>query len=106
MKVVLGLLFLTISNVDIQFAEKKSTWRSYTIVETLPTIKWVELINKKKFVKVVLDENSETFLMHIAALEALLVGMSIHPNREAQIASLFTKKVTIPDKYFDFADVF
>ena len=29
-KVVLGMLFLTLSNADIQFAEKKLTWRSYT----------------------------------------------------------------------------
>ena len=30
----------------------------------------------------------------------------IHPDKVAQIASLLTKKVKIPDKYLDFADVF
>ena len=53
-----------------------------------------------------LDKNSETFVIHIAALEALLSGLLIHPDRVAQIASLLIKKITIPDKYSDFADVF
>ena len=30
----------------------------------------------------------------------------IHPDRAAQIASLLTKEVKIPDKYSDFTDVF
>ena len=101
-KVVLGILFLTFSNANIQFAEKELTWRSYITTETLPNTKQVELIDKKEFVKVALDENSETFLMHVVALEASLAGMSIHPDKEAQIASLLTKKVTILDKYSGF----
>ena len=32
--------------------------------------------------------------------------MTIHPAREAQIASLLAKKVSVPAEYFDFADVF
>ena len=71
--------FLTFSNADIQFAEKKLTWRSYIAAEALLTTKWVELIDKKKFPKRVLDEESETFVVYVAALEALLAGMAIHP---------------------------
>ena len=36
-EVVLKMPFLTLSNVDIQFAEKELTWRSYIVKETLPT---------------------------------------------------------------------
>ena len=32
--------------------------------------------------------------------------MTIHPAREAQLASLLTKEVTVPVEYSDFADVF
>ena len=39
--------------------------------------------------------------MHVASLD-----LGIHPDREAQIASLLTEEVKIPDKYSDFADVF
>ena len=102
-EVVLGMPFLTLSNADIQFIEKELTWRSYTTAKVLPTIKQVELINKKEFAKAVLDENSETFVIHVASLN-LVPG--IHLDREAQLASLLNKKVKIPDKYSDFTDVF
>ena len=46
MKVVLEMPLLTLSNADIQFAEKKLTRRSYTAKEALPTIRRVKLIRK------------------------------------------------------------
>ena len=48
-----------------------------------------------------MDENSETFVVHVASLD-----LGIHPDREAQIASLLTEEVKIPDEYSDFTDVF
>ena len=36
-EVVLGILFLTFSNADVQFAEKKLIWRIYTTEEALLT---------------------------------------------------------------------
>ena len=53
--------------------------------------------------KEALDENSETFIVHIASL-SLVPG--IHPDKEAQIAFLLTEEVKIPDEYSDFTDVF
>ena len=44
--------------------------------------------------------------MHIAAKETSLAGMSIHPDRETQIAFLLTEKDTIPEKYSNSTDVF
>ena len=101
-KVVLGMPFLTLSNADIQVVEKEFTWRSYTTAKALPSTKQVELIDKKEFAKAALDKNSETFVVHIASL-SLVPG--IHLDSEAQIASLLTKKVKIPDEYSDFTDV-
>ena len=51
----------------------------------------------------VLDEKSETFVVHIASLN---LAPGIHPDRAAQIASLLTEKVKIPDKYSDSTNVF
>ncbi len=69
--------FLSFSNVDIEFAElEKPIWRPYTIAKVLSTTSWVELINKKEFAKVALDENFETFVMHIAVLEATTIHLS------------------------------
>lgn len=70
---ILEMFFLTLSSADIKFAEKKLTERSYTIAKALLTIKRIELINKKKFVKTALDKNSELFVIHVAALEALKI---------------------------------
>ena len=64
--------FFTLSNANIQFAEKELTWRSYTTAEALPTTKRVELINKNKFAEAALDEESDTFVIHVASPEALL----------------------------------
>ncbi len=52
------MLFLSLSNADVKFAKlEKLTWRLYIAVEAPPTINWVELIGKREFAKVVLDEN-------------------------------------------------
>lgn len=66
------------------------------------TISQVELINKKKFVKVALDENVEAFIVYAFFLSL----KSIHPDKKAQIASLVNEKIIILDKYLDFVDVF
>ena len=66
----------------------------------------MKLINKKKFAKTALDENSEIFVMHMTALEAPLSRFLIHLDRKTQIGSLLIKKVTIPNKNFDFANIF
>ena len=50
-----------------------------------------------------LDKNFETFVIHVAFL-SLVSG--IYPDKKAQIASLLNKKVKIPDKYSNFADIF
>ena len=102
-EVVLGMPFLTLSNVNVQFVEKKLTWRFYTTAKALPTSKWVELIDKKEFAKVALDENFKIFVVHIASFNLVL---EIYPDREAQITSLLTKEVKIPEEYLDFTDVF
>ena len=105
-EVVLGMPFLTLSNADIQFVEKELTWRSYTIAEALPTIKRVELINKKEFAKTALDENSKTFVIHVTSLSSNL--LNVHPSRKPQISGLIaeTAPTKIFAKYSDFADLF
>ena len=55
-----------------------------------------------------MDEEFETFVVHVAALEALLAGMTIHPSRAAQIAALKQDKapIKVPPEYADYADIF
>lgn len=83
MKIALKRLFVTFSNADIQFVKKKLTKRSYTTAKALRTTKQIELIDKKIFVEAVLDKNSETFVIHVVILEALLAKISIYLNKRA-----------------------
>ena len=55
-----------------------------------------------------MDEEFETFVVHIAALEALLAGMIIYPLWEAQISAPIQDKAPtkVSPKYADYADVF
>ena len=46
-------------------------------------------MNKKEFAKAALDENSGTFVMDVATLEAPeSAGMMVYPFQAAQIAAL------------------
>ena len=110
MEMVLKMPFLTFNNADIQFAEKKLTWRSYTAAEEISTTKWVKLINKKEFAKAALDEESKTFVVHVAALELSpkSAKMTMHSSQAAQITAskqdeTFTK---VLPKYADYTEVF
>lgn len=87
-KVVLEIFFLTFSNVDIKSFGKELIWRFYTTTKALPTTKQIEFIDKKEFVKMTLNENFKTFMMHIVILEASVSRMIIHLLRVAQIAAL------------------
>ena len=90
MEMVLEILFFIFDNANIQFAKKKLNWRSYTATETLSTSKQIELIDKKEFAKAALDEESKTFVVYVAALEASLESaqMIMQPLQVAQIAVL------------------
>ena len=79
MQLMLGMLFLTLSNADVSFLQRELIWKSYTVDEALPTTKWVELIDKKEFAKAALDADLEIFVMHVVTLEAPLAEMPIYP---------------------------
>lgn len=72
------MLFMTFYNADVQFLDQKFSQRFYIIAKALPTIKQIEIFNKKKFAKTILNKKSETFLVYIAALKVLLVGVIIY----------------------------
>ena len=50
-----------------------------------------------------MDKNVEAFMLHVSSLGSRI---NIYLARKAQLALLLAKKVTVPIKYSDFADVF
>lgn len=74
---VLSRLFLSQYNSDVEITElRKFIWRSYTAAKILPTPSWVELIDKREFAKAAMDENCETFVMHMSTLN--VIELAIH----------------------------
>lgn len=71
--IMLDIFFIIFNNANLLFVEWKLIWRLYTLVKTLLTTKQVEIIDKKEFVKVMLDKNSKTFIVYIAALQTLSI---------------------------------
>lgn len=107
--------FLFLSNANVKFMElKKLTQKLYTAMEALSTTNQIELINKKEFAKAALNENFETFVVHITTLE-VPIAMSIHFFRAPQVQDNLTlaalvqqnKDITkILAKYSDYTNVF
>lgn len=91
-KIVLGMLFLTLNNTDFYFDTKKLIWRFYTTVDALPIISLVKLINKKEFTKTAPDRNSDTFVVYITTLKVLTI-MPIHLFRAPMIPNNLTLAV-------------
>ncbi len=106
-EIVLGMLFLTMSNADVDFQARNLQWRSYTTGDILPTTRRVELIEKKEFAAAALNPEHEAFVVHIAAL-SIDPGDEVHPLRRAQIVHLKADEAPtkVLSKYADFADVF
>ncbi len=84
-KMIVRMLFLIVLDANNPFVEKKLIWRSYKTAKVLLTTKRVELIDKKEFATMAIDENSETFIVYIAFI---MENMLIHLVEEAQITTL------------------
>lgn len=69
-KIIFQIPFLSFSNANFEFDAKKFTWRLYTTIDALSTVIRVELINKHEFVEVVVDENSDIFVIYVVVLTA------------------------------------
>ena len=82
-EVVLGILFLKISNANVAFGKEILTWKFYTTNKALPTTKQVKLINLKEFVIAALDVDGETFVGHVAIREQ--EEMAMNSDKKAQI---------------------
>lgn len=78
----------------------------YIIVEVLPTIKWVKLVEKKEFIVAALDLDDKTFIIYVASLH--IASTDIYPSWTVQIASLIQNKtcIMVSFEYTDYADIF
>ena len=101
-KIVLEMLFLTLSGADVDFLSRELRWRTYTIEKAFLTTRHIDLVEKKKFAAAALNPKYKTFVIDIASLS------SISLNGRPQISGLITKEALtkVSAKYLDFADIF
>ena len=109
-KIVLEMLFLILSDTNVDFLGWKLRWRTYITKETLPTIRRIELVGQKEFAAAVLDPEHETLVVQVASLNStlLVASLNVYPFRKLQISGLIVREAPtkISAKYLDFADVF
>ncbi len=80
--IVLGMLFLTISNTNVDFQARDLQSRSHTTKDVIPTTRRVKLIGKKEFAAATLDPEYEAFVVHVGAL-SIYSSDEVHPLRRA-----------------------
>ena len=65
-EIILRIFFLKLSNINMLFDEKTLIQKIYITNKVLPTIKQIQVINKKNFVIVTLDINNKIFVIYVA----------------------------------------
>ena len=113
-EVVLGMLFLTLSDADVDFLGRELRWRTYTTEEALLTTRRIELIGKKEFAVAALDPEHETYVVYVASFSSTPLAslgstlLDVHPSQRPQISGLITEEALtkVLAKYSDFANVF
>ena len=109
LKIVFGMLFLTLSGANVNFSGQDLRWKTYTTKEVLPTTRRVEIVGRKEFAAAALYPEHEIYVVHVTSLSStLLASLNIHPFQRAQISGLIAKEAPtkVPVKYSDFADIF
>ena len=105
-EIILGMLFLKISNADVSFDKGTLTWKTYTTNKALPITKQVQIIDPKEFVIAALDIDSKTFVVHVAIWKQ--EEMPVHSKKQAQVgALLFDEAPTeVPAEYSNYSNIF
>ena len=111
---VFKMLFLTLSDADVDFSGRELRWKTYTTKEALPTTGHVKLVGKKEFAATALDPESETFIVHVASFSSDVLPSSspleldIDLSHRPWVSGLIVEAalMKVPAKYLDFADAF
>lgn len=75
--IVFKILFLILSNANIDFLDWKFRKRTYITKKAFLTIRRIKLVRKKEFIAATLDSKYEIFVIHIASLSS--IPLDIYP---------------------------
>ena len=86
-EVVLGMSFLTLSGVNVDFLGRELRWRTYFTEEVLSTTRRVKLVGKKEFAATALDPEYEIYVVHVGSVcsdaspSSSPLELDVHPSR-------------------------
>ena len=112
LEIVFEMLFFTLSGSNVNFLGQELRWRIYTTEKTFPTIKYVELVDKKEFAAATLDPEYEIYVIHVRSVSSdalpIFSPFDVYPSQRSQISGLITEEAPtkVPAKYLDFTDLF
>ena len=92
-EIILGMLFLKISNADVSFGEKILMWKSHTTNKALPITKQIQIVNPKEFVIAALDINNEMFVMYVAIRKR--EKMPVHSKRQLKLGPYYLTRLLL-----------
>ena len=113
-EIVLGMLFFTLSGINVDFLGWKLRSRTYITKKTLLTTRHVELVDKKEFIAAALDPEYEIYVVYVGSVSSDVfpicspLKLNVHPFCRLQVSGLIAKEdpTKVSAKYSDFADVF
>lgn len=104
------MLFLTLSNIKVNFQEQKLWQKTYITQKALPTIRCGKLGEKNEFATAALDLKHKIFMIYLVLLTSPIqfIVLKVYLSYRAQIVSLIVKKAftKIFAKYVNFAIIF
>ena len=114
LEMVFGILFLILSNADINFSGWKLRWRTSTTKKALSTTRYIEIVGNIKFAAGVLDPEHKTYIVHVesdssvASLSSFPLELHVDLFYRPRMFGLVAKKtfLKISAKYSDLTDVF
>lgn len=108
MDITLGMFFLILSNVKINFNYWKFSQKTYTIVEALPTTRQIELVGKKGFTTIAFNPENENFVVYVIYLTSSDLDAKVYLFCYTQIVLLKVNEVptVILSEYANFKNIF
>lgn len=108
MEVVLRIVFLSLSNANLELDATKLTQKFYITVAALVIATTVKCLNQYQFVESEVDGNSNCFVIYVTVLKTLESVMSTYRLWAPLLASLQQEKALskVPKKYIEYIDVF
>ena len=75
-EIVLGIFFVTLSGVNVDFLDWELRWKTYITKKALPTTRRVKLVSKKEFATAELDPKHEIYIVHVGSTSSVALPSS------------------------------